>query len=453
MRSPAKWGKTHNQAERVPGGVRRPTYDGDMSFQATLPLDLPQARGVGRNTTTFVDNMKLPVHRWFRYSAGFSAQWVRQIIEELGAQRVFDPFAGSGTTIIAAEEQGVEGLGVDIHPFVSRVARAKLQWRADPGVLLTRAQQVVRDVEQRHDFVAPESPLVARCFPDSVALASLIRLRDSIERSRKGDVYDELLWLAMVSIIRACSPVGTAQWQYVLPNQTKSRVAEPLRAFDERVRVFAQDMETMVPHLASPRGVLVETDARELQGVEDGWADLVITSPPYANNFDYADAARLEQSFLGEISGWGDLKPLRDLLMKSATQQMGRWDPAEAIESPELEPIRTEIMRVYEELSAARSNKPGNKAYNLMIVGYFYDSARIFRSLRRVTQRGARVCYVVGDSAPYGVHVPVEKWLGDLAVSVGFDSWSFDKVRDRNVKWKNRKHTHPLHEGRLWIEG
>ena len=30
----------------------------------------------------FVDNMVLPVHRWFRYSAGFSADWVRWLVRE-----------------------------------------------------------------------------------------------------------------------------------------------------------------------------------------------------------------------------------------------------------------------------------------------------------------------------------------------------------------------------------
>jgi hypothetical protein len=28
------------------------------------------------HTSDFLDNMRLPVHRWFRYSAGFSAEWV-----------------------------------------------------------------------------------------------------------------------------------------------------------------------------------------------------------------------------------------------------------------------------------------------------------------------------------------------------------------------------------------
>jgi hypothetical protein len=49
--------------------------------------------------------------------------------------------------------------------------------------------------------------------------------------------------------------------------------------------------------------------------------------------------------------------------------------------------------------------------------------------------------------------VPVDRWLGELAVAAGFKSYHFEKTRDRNVKWKNRKHNVPLHEGRLWIEG
>jgi len=60
---------------------------------------------------------------------------------------------------------------------------------------------------------------------------------------------------------------------------------------------------------------------------------------------------------------------------------------------------------------------------------------------------------VIGDSAPYGIYVPVDKWMGELALASGFKSFKFQKTRDRNVKWKNRKHTVPLHEGHLLVEG
>lgn len=83
----------------------------------------------GSNTSTFVNNMKLPIHRWFRYSAGFSAEWVKESLKSCDKSTVlFDPFAGSGTTVLAGELAGIKSLGLESHPFVVRVAKAKLLW-------------------------------------------------------------------------------------------------------------------------------------------------------------------------------------------------------------------------------------------------------------------------------------------------------------------------------------
>lgn len=38
----------------------------------------PNLKVVG-HTSNFLDNLRLPVHRWFRYSAGFSAEWVEMV--------------------------------------------------------------------------------------------------------------------------------------------------------------------------------------------------------------------------------------------------------------------------------------------------------------------------------------------------------------------------------------
>ena len=80
---------------------------------------LPPAR-----SGTFADNMKLPVHRWFRYSAGFSGEWAEQLIRGRSPSVVLDPFSGSGTTLLAAEAAGVLSFGFESHPFVARIATA-----------------------------------------------------------------------------------------------------------------------------------------------------------------------------------------------------------------------------------------------------------------------------------------------------------------------------------------
>jgi hypothetical protein len=231
---------------------------------------------------------------------------------------------------------------------------------------------------------------------------------------------------------------------------------EPLEAFEGRVAVLAADMLAWRKHVASPRGRILCADARTCEGVPDGWADLIVTSPPYANNYDYADATRLEMTFLGEINGWGDLQSaIRAHLVRSCTQHVSPFagQTPEVLKDKVLEPVRAELTAICDRLETEKENHGGKKQYHAMVAHYFHDLAHVWLALRRATRRGGRACFVVGDSAPYGVHVPVDRWLGELAVAAGFKSFRFEKLRDRNTKWLNRKHRVPLHEGRLWVEG
>jgi DNA modification methylase len=411
---------------------------------------------------SFVDNMQLPVHRWFRYSAGFSAEWVGELIlarKRAGALRVFDPFAGSGTVVLEAERAGVEGLGLEAHPFVARVARAKLAWREDVASFIELGKSVLAWATAAHDLACPQTnypPLIVKCFPPET-LAKLDALRHALEARAGASPIHELCWLALASILRLCSPVGTAQWQYVLPRKSKANSLDPFQAFEERIELMAADMRSRQSrHMVSPRGRVLASDARTCEGVPEQWADLVITSPPYANNYDYADATRLEMTFFGEINGWSDLQSaVRQRLIRSCTQHVAaRAKHARSVlETKELAPIAAELSQVCSELERVKERHGGKKPYHAMIAYYFHDLSRVWASLRRVARPGAQACFVIGDSAPYGVHVPVERWLGELALAAGFKSHRFEKLRDRNTKWRNRKHRVPLHEGLLWVEG
>jgi hypothetical protein len=411
-------------------------------------------------TSTFADNLALPIHRWFRYSAGFSAPWARRLIEiekARGRKTLLDPFAGSGTTVIEGEAAGLESVGIEAHPFVARIARAKLRWRSDVTAFRQFADGVLeraRATESRTAFQTPPK-LLSQCFPPEI-LVRLFSIRQAWTDLNDGTDASELTWLALIAILRECSPVGTAQWQYVLPNKSKARFVDPFKAFTIKIAMFASDMEKWQRLTSGPTAAIHQDDARFCNSISQGWAELVITSPPYANNYDYADATRLEMTFAGEINGWGDLQhSVRQYLIRSCSQHVApiSTQTETILEAPELEPIRGEIKEVCHLLSLERENHGGKKTYHTMIAAYFSDMAKMWVNLRRVTSADSRVCFVIGDSAPYGIHVPVDRWLGILAIAAGFETFSFEKTRDRNVKWKNRKHRVPLHEGRLWVEG
>lgn len=409
-------------------------------------------------TSTFADNLSLPVHRWYRYSAGFSALWARKLIEqekENGRTKVFDPFAGSGTVLLEGEACGVKSMGIDSHPFVSRIASTKLLWKEDVDSFVKYGLDILEKAKKKKTHTRKYPKLIERCYSPDI-LSHLDRLKMAWESEDDGSPNSELVWLALVSIIRACSHVGTSPWQYVLPNKTKAHVSNPFDAFKKRISLMAEDMGQLRRWNGKSQTKFIQEDARECKSIPRGWANLVITSPPYANNYDYADATRLEMSFFGQVQGWGDLQDtVRKYLIRSSTQHVSglNEETYHMLEAPLLRPIRNEIIDVCKKLEQEREHHEGKKQYHTMIASYFYDMAKVWKSLRSVTSSDSLICFVIGDSAPYGIHVPVEKWFGEIAMGVGFKSYTFEKTRDRNVKWKNRKHRVPLHEGRLWVEG
>jgi DNA modification methylase len=194
-------------------------------------------------------------------------------------------------------------------------------------------------------------------------------------------------------------------------------------------------------------------DARQPYPLNEASVDLVITSPPYLNNYDYADRTRLELYFLGWAKTWQDITTqVRERLITSSTTQVRR---SEFTEEPLSDELRELAPSVYKELktkitqlSHIRNSKNGKKSYDLMVAGYFNDMLQVLKQVYRVLKPEAPFILVLGDSAPYGVHIPTDVYLSKMAVSLGFRRYNIQTLRERGTKWRNnpQRHQKPLRE-------
>ena len=380
-------------------------------MRQTSLLPEPATRRYAEQTSgSFVGNMASPVHRWFRYSAGFSGAWAADLIKcesKHRRVRVLDPFAGSATTLIAAEQCGVESWGIDSHPFVARVARAKLAYRSSPSDYRSAAAGVLAHARRMEPDLTPYAPLIRRCYAEE-ALRQLDCLRRAVKAVNSNTEARRLVWLTLVAILRSTSHAGTANWQYLLPDRRKANVVVPFAAFQAMSQLIHKDM-VAVGRIAGPRAAFALGDARSREALPPGKFNLVVTSPPYPNNYDYADATRLELTFFGEVSGWGDLQEnVRRHLLRSCSQHVpnGAVDIDAVLDSPELTPIRPDLRSVYERLSAIRLTRGGRKTYHNMVACYFLDLAHVWRALRHACQSPSKICFVIGDSAPTAYTFP-----------------------------------------------
>ena len=411
---------------------------------------------------SFRDSLRAPIHRWFTYPAGYSHKLVTSKISEFGLREgdcIADPFLGTGTTSLAAKEAGISSLGVEAHPFVFWVAQTKMRFHYDLDQLnkdIRRVLEVASAIDRSGvacDDVWPS--LVYKCF-ETDTLHELYALREAILTLETEEQRRDFLKLALTATLRIVTSAG-AGWPYIAPSKYAKRTVarDTFQEFQKRCNLMLEDVASRTM-LGTPPSEhrLVNGDARgltEYAGCES--IDLMLTSPPYLNNYDYADRTRLETYFWGLYDSWGQItREVRDRLIIAATTQIRRTAmqdvrlcPGVKAVSPK---IQAELTAKIEELSALRLVKGGKKAYDLLVAGYFEDMLQVIQGAYAILKPGGSFILVLGDSAPYGVHVRTDELVGELAVAVGFSKYDVEVIRKRGEKWANNSQRHkvPLRE-------
>jgi len=416
---------------------------------------------------TFKDSLRAPVHRWFTYPAGFSFKAVEHSVERFGVrtgQTIYDPFMGSGTTNVTAKTIGLNSVGTEAHPFVFQIARTKLNWDVDQTKITEFLGLVEKKLFQKSTALQKKKlnsefpELILKCYEEKTNY-DLWALRELIsEHLSDGEIF-EFFFVVTTALLRNVSIAATG-WPYIAPNKKKvsSIDKDVLSEFVILARQMAGDLQKI--KLIS-RGRYTQTTHRLINGdsrntketIPDESADHVFTSPPYLNNFDYADRTRLELYFWGQAKSWGEIsEKIRTQLMTSATTQINRSDVRYGIldefarDCPDVSRF---VQESAEKLSTIRKTKCGKKSYDMMVSGYFNDIYQIIKDVYRVLKPNTYALFVLGDSAPYGIHIPTDKLIGDIGINVGFKSYEIEVLRARGDKWKSnpQRHNIPLREG------
>lgn len=420
---------------------------------------------------TFKDSLKAPIHRWFQYPAGYSYKLVEAKIREYHLSErswILDPFVGCGTTAVVAKLLGMNSRGVEAHPFVYEIAQVKTFWEYDRSKLSYAIDHVcqlattsIQNGGLKKADLKSLPELVHKCYSPT-NLARLVVIRDTIKRV-KDPRMKGFLNLALTATLRNAAKVATG-WPYIAPTKLHERAAEKngLEAFCLQVRRMFEDVVYAENNRVNEKAIcqIIQGDARDFaSAVPENSIDLAVTSPPYLNNYDYADRTRLETYFFGLMSSWGEItEKIRTRLITSATTQINRtaYDE-EALITQE---VRDASPKVYRQLvdsvaklQVLRTQKGGKKSYDILVAGYFNDMVQVLKQVYRALKAKADFIVVLGDSAPYGVHVPTELYLGELGKGIGFSSCRIEPLRTRGGKWaKNpQRHNVPLRESILTL--
>jgi hypothetical protein len=259
-------------------------------------------------------------HPFHSYPARLHPATARVLVELVAAGAgdgpIVDPFCGSGTSLVEARAAGLRAIGVDLNPLAALVARAKT-WTAP----VRRRKQLHTAGHEITGAVLAAGKAARRSGSEQAALRAPAGFDPNARNRRLASwfaphVRRELeLIAAHLDGLRATDPelagILTACLSAIL-YKVSSRTSDTDATWIDRnvprgaaARHFAQRVDLLVAGLADlsrARGAIPEVfehDARQLHDiVPDGTAAGVITSPPYAGTYDYAEHQRLRFDFL-----------------------------------------------------------------------------------------------------------------------------------------------------------
>ena len=389
---------------------------------------------------------KYATHGLHPYKGKFYPQLAKGLINLCNLSpgaKVFDPFCGSGTTLLEGYLNGYRTFGCDMHPLAAKIAKAKIcildvnpdVVREAVGTLVKRVEHAPKllpeDREQLDEDCLEE---ISNWFPLPV-VNKLNWLLRSIRSVSEG-VTRDFLEVVLSSIIRDVSQQD--------PNDLRIRKRkDPIHDADV-FSLYLDALDTQYERIErfwSVRGYspgkfescrIVEGDSRnELTlhdlGLGKSSVDLILTSPPYATALPYIDTDRLSLMLLFGM-GSSVRRPVeynlvgsREILTKERRKlEETLIDDAASLPNSLCKYLRDLYFRVSKaKVGFRRKNMPA------LLLRFFRDMDSIIQNCRCVLRPGGEAMIVIGDNrmrvdGDYE-RIATTNFIQDIALGCGFE--------------------------------
>ncbi len=407
------------------GQLALPGIDARPQFAAVATERLPTNTTANRHA----------VHRWFNFIAGFAPEFVAQHCPQSPGGVLLDPFAGCGTSLVVAQAYDQRAIGFEPHPFFVRIARAKTG--APPTLARLRAIEDAllkgASAAPRGNSLAPSAlKFLGKLFHEPT-LVQLLGARAALESA--GLVEDDLAFLLLSRVVDMCSRSQT-DGIYKAPTSRK-KAAAPIDAIRDVIGEVRSDAELVDQASSLPEVVLHPSSAEDMRMVDTASVDLAVTSPPYLNNFDFAEMTRMQLYFWGICNSWREITEAvrARLIVNTTTALAGHRELQPQYRAGIPQSLVPDLDNIVKALALERRRRPGKKEYDLLVYPYFAQLTQVLRETLRCLRPGAGAHVVVADAAFYGIHVSTPQFLALIMAELGYDAICCNKLRDRGHRW------------------
>lgn len=357
-------------------------------------------------------NTKEFTHCYHTYPAMMIPQIARTLIEEYRPtgrfEMLFDPYMGSGTSLVEAKLVGVNAVGTDLNPLAVMMGKVKTTRYSS-----TTIEKTFRNIQS--DLVFYDKSNVANRNFDRISnysfwysedsLLKLSYLQQLIEQYATEENRD-FFFLVLSEVVREVSFTRNGEFKRYKMNAKSLEKFNPntFKLFEMKVdrnlkgliafnMAATNDATTNIYDFNStieiPNNILCKDSV-----------DMVVTSPPYGDSHTTVAYGQFSRWALE----WFALKNAKDLdkYLMGGNKAKEEIFPTVSTRK-ELDIIKNADIRRYEE-----------------VIGFLNDYCLSMRHVAEVVRPGGTVCYVVGNRNVKGVQIPLDYFTAEVFESCGF---------------------------------
>jgi DNA modification methylase len=317
-----------------------------------------------------------------------------------GARLLFDPYCGTGTSLLEANLRGINAVGTDLNPLARLIAQAKTT-RPDISRLDACQQQFTTHAGNGPASIPAVKNLdywfAPRVQQDLAAARAFIeQIDDRLVRM--------FFQVAFSETVRESSWTRNGEFKMyrMTPEQMARFAPDVFALMQQKLARNRQGLQQLLAHPTAAASTVLSFNTVENAGpVAPASVDLVVTSPPYGDSrttVAYGQFSRLANEWLGIA----DASKLDNLLMG------GKLPPGETkFDSPTLDETISQV-----------SHKDPKRARE--VAAFYRDYQSSIQHVAPLIKPGGHACYVVGNRKVKGVTLPTDEITKELFAARGF---------------------------------
>jgi DNA modification methylase len=423
----------------------------ERSINQTIKRLIKQSVEKQNNTTytekdvTFSNSKNIPFQRWYPYIEGYSPDFVKSLIEEYAINGcvVYDPFAGTGTTIFASDQCGLSSVYSEVNPLLQFLTNLKIKVlklnQLNRYAISSELKNINKNFFKRISEYAENEELKEsyfKVFGDSKyfsddTFSKILKIRSFIDflYLENKEIIADLVSVAVfssllsVSYLKKNGDVRFRTKEEILKGEMKlledilpakiDEIAEDLICFDFAIK-------------KTPEFVIA--NAKKIDCLHNLKIGAIITSPPYLNGTNYFRNTKVELWFLRYLQSENDLRYFRNQALTSGINDVKR-EYANQAANEMIDNCKLLIDTLLE-----LEKQSYDSRIQLMVKCYFYEMFQVFNNVKQHLQPNAKILIDIGDSIFCGVHVKTDKILIEILQEIGYEVIETKILRKRRSK-------------------